>query len=371
MNFAYLKRYIFRILKKNKTIFNIVEWIKWHKEIDYHNQTNSSVDLKNKNTIESELKIIRKYWRCGTFHYFRYGLQYKELTTEQLLDYVPTFYFHKNIEKKHRYIDTIKYGDKLHQARLFDERNIQSPNTLCIYRKGSFYDYKTNQSINIETIINNSLIFSDNKLFFKPTGNCGGKGILILKKINDNYFINNIKIDSLNQISNFINKNNTYIIQEKVEQNKLLNLINASSLNTIRVVTQKENNKMIIKSCILRMGRKGKEVDNSAQGGISIKIDTTTGQFADYATAEHGSGKFVQHPDSGFIFKDQHIKNWPTIKDKITAIANKLIDFNDIALDIALTKDDVMLIEFNFRYGVEHQQCVLGGVRQLFNISNK
>ena len=59
------------------------------------------------------------------------------------------------------------------------------------------------------------------------------------------------------------------------------------------------------------------------------------------------------------------------IKSKIDEIANKLIDFNDIALDIALTKDNVMLIEFNFRYGIEHQQCVLGGVRKLFNIPNK
>lgn len=128
---------------------------------------------------------------------------------------------------------------------------------------------------------------------------------------------------------------------------------------------------MEIKTCILRMGRNGKEVDNSAQGGISINIDVQTGNFAKCATAEHGGGNITCHPDSGFNFEGASVDNWVNVKTQIESIANKLIDFKDIALDIALTPQGAILVEFNFRYGVEHQQCVVGGVRRLFNIDNK
>lgn len=43
-------------------------------------------------------------------------------------------------------------------------------------------------------------------------------------------------------------------------------------VNLLEVVVQQENNIMIMKTCILRMGRKGQEVDNSARGGVSVKV---------------------------------------------------------------------------------------------------
>ena len=67
---------------------------------------------------------------------------------------------------------------------------------------------------------------------------------------------------------------------------------------------------MVIKTCILRMGRNGKEVDNSAQGGISINIDVNTGAFAERATAEHGGENITLHPDSGFKFLGTKADNW-------------------------------------------------------------
>ena len=86
------------------------------------------------------------------------------------------------------------------------------------------------------------------------------------------------------------------------------------------------------------MGRAGKEVDNSAQGGISIKIDCNTGKLENSATAEHGGGRYLSRPNSNFIFENNYIKEWDHIKVQIGNIANKLSDFNDIALDIAITE---------------------------------
>lgn len=160
----------------------------------------------------------------------------------------------------------------------------------------------------------------------------------------------------------------TFIVQKGLIQSNQMMDINPSSVNTLRVVVQKEGNRMAMKTCIIRMGRKGKEVDNSAQGGVSVKVDTDNGQVADTATAEHGGGILKCHPDTGKAFGDIVINNWDRLKEEIESIGTKLIDFNNIALDIAVTESGAELLEFNFRYGIEHQQCVVGGVRRLLGI---
>jgi len=366
----YIRRFLFRLLKRNKIIFYVYEWIKWHKEIEYQKKTNSPLNLKSQEIIKREETIIRKYWHIGTFHYYRYGLQYKNLSEEQLLDYVPTYYFHKNIEKHHRGIDTIKFGDKLVQAKLFYERQISTAETLAVIKESCCYEFTSNKIISLWDLIIEQLNCNDNKLFFKPTGNCGGKGIKVLKWINGIYYLDEKPVKTLEDILFNLEKNNVYIIQNKIIQSKQLNDINDSCVNTIRVIVCKENDNMVIKSCILRMGRLGKEVDNSAQGGISIGVDCETGVFSDHAIAEHGADIFYKHPDSGYEFRNQSIEQWHIVKEQIKGIACKLIDFNDIALDIAITNENVKLVEFNFRYGIEHQQCVLGGMRRVLNIPN-
>lgn len=370
MELRYIRRALFLRLKKNKTIFNTVEWLKWHREINYQRQTNSIENLKPKDVIKAEERLIKDYWHCGTFHYYRYGLQYKKLTTDQLLDYVPTYYFHKNIETQHRGIDTIKFGDKLTQARLFAERGIPTAPVIAVYKNRECHTFTTNEYLDLQAFVKDKLRDKTNKLFFKPAGNCGGAGIFILKRDDKSYILNGRLLKSVTDLQSHLEPGITYIVEENIIQSRQISEINSSSVNTLRVVVQKESNQMVIRTCILRMGRKGKEVDNSAQGGISIKVDPETGIFADGATAEHGSGLFYEHPDSKFRFKGACIDNWLSIRAQIETIANKLIDFNDIALDIAITDRGAILVEFNFRYGVEHQQCVIGGIRKILNISN-
>ena len=370
MELSYIRRSIFRVLKQNKWVFYAFEWIKWHKEIDYQKQMNDAAQLKPKGQIKREEKLVRKYWRIGTFHYYRYGLQYKQLTDEQLLDYVPTYYFHKNIEKHHKGIDTIKFGDKLSQAILFEERNIPTAKVIAVVKNGVCMNLTRAKSIDLVDLINDKLSSETNKLFFKPSGNCGGAGILVLKRVNNRLHVNGEEIDSVDAFLNKLSSADTYVVEENIIQSAQLSHINPSSVNTLRVVVQNENDKMQIKTCILRMGRQGKEVDNSAQGGISINVDLDSGSFAPSATAEHGAGIIPQHPDTKYVFDGNGINNWDSVKSQIESIANKLSDFKDIALDIAITDKEVILVEFNFRYGIEHQQCVIGGVRQILNIKN-
>lgn len=368
MNILYLRRTLFKHIKQIKVVFIIHEWITGYRDILEQKKVNHISDKKTQKEISHDKKIIKKYSRCGLFHYYRYGLQFKKLNDEELLNYVPTYYHHKSIERNHSNIDTIKYGDKLVQAHLFKERNIPSPNLIGIYKKGKCIDLNNNPIL-LEDIINSYLINKENKLFFKPINGNGGSGIFVLKYKDGIYYLNGKKFNIENIVEVLIKKE-TYIIQENIIQTNQMMNINPSSVNTLRVVVQNDNNKMKIKSCIIRMGRSGKEVDNSAQGGVSVKVNIEDGVVAEFATAEHGGYLIYEHPDSKKKFKGIVIENWDEIKNGIEIIANKLIDFNDIALDIALTDNGPILIEYNFRYGIEHQQCVLGGVRKILNISN-
>jgi hypothetical protein len=370
MNISYLRRGIFRVLKQNKWIFYAFEWFKWHKEIDLQKAANDPATLKSREQIKREERLVRNYWHLGTFHYYRYGLQYRQLTDEQLLDYVPTYYFHKNIERHHQGIDTVKWGDKLVQARLFEERNIPTAKVIAVVKNGICWDLYEQKRLDIKQIINDCLSDASNKLFFKPTGGCGGAGILVLKRCNNQLLLNGEVVADADEFMSKLSSG-TYVVEENIIQNAQLSAINPSSVNTLRVVVQEADDAMTIRTCILRMGRQGKEVDNSAQGGISLGVNVQNGEFALSATAEHGAGVIPQHPDTKYQFAGNGIHNWDGVKSQIEDIANQLRDFKDIALDIAITKDKVIIIEFNFRYGIEHQQCVLGGVRQILGIPNK
>lgn len=366
MDKEHLRRAVFKVLKKSKLIFNGLEWLTGRKDIRVQEEIHPKESLKDTLQIKKEKQLVRRYWHCGTFHYWRYGLPYMQLSEEELLDYVPTFYHHKKLEKDHAGIDTVFYGDKLNQALLFKERDIPTGEVIAYNRGKKWLDFLNNHEIDIVSVIENTLQEGKGKLFLKPAGGQGGFGIFVLKFEGNSLLVNGEKKDLIDFIQNL--PSTTFILQKGIVQSQQMMDINPSSVNTLRVVVQKEGELMKMKTCIIRMGRKGKEVDNSAQGGLSVKVDTQTGQVASTATAEHGGGIMTSHPDTEKSFGDITLEKWPELKAQIESIGTKLIDFKNIALDIAVTDEGAILLEFNFRYGIEHQQCVLGGVRRLLDI---
>lgn len=366
MDKEYLRRAVFKKLKRSKFIFNTFEWMSGYKEILVQKNIHSDDKKKEPSVIRREKQLIRNYWHCGVFHYYRYGLPYIQLSDDELLDYVPTYYHHKKLEKDHAGIDTVYWGDKLNQALLFGERNIPTGEVLAYSKGGDWLDYSSHQSVNISSIIKKTLKENGGKLFLKPTRGQGGFGIMVLKYQGNDFLVNgnSVSLESFVKDLPAI----SFILQKGIIQSEQMQDINPSSVNTLRVVVQPVGDLMHMKTCIIRMGRKGKEVDNSAQGGVSVKVDTLTGRVASTATAEHGGGIMTCHPDSGKQFGSIVINDWMNLKSQIEQIGTKLRDFNNIALDIAVTNDGPKLLEFNFRYGLEHQQCVLGGVRHILNI---
>lgn len=168
MNKAHLRRLIFKILKKNKFIFCQFEWYNWKSEVIKQRQENINCHLKSDQEIKIEKKLVKDYWRCGTFHYERYGLAYKELSNEELLNYVPTYYHHVVLEKAHRGIDTVYYGDKLTQAKLFIERDIPNANVLATIKGGRCVNFTDGNPLDISKLFEQYFSAHSGKLFIKP-----------------------------------------------------------------------------------------------------------------------------------------------------------------------------------------------------------
>lgn len=320
---------------------------------------------KSKEQIKEEMRVISDYWKCKPLHYIRYELYDKQLSKEQLLDYIPPYYhYNYHFVSVNSGVNLQFYRDKLNLFRLFTERQIPTPSVIGIVKKQEFFDLDS-RPIDGALILDN--LSNSEKLFFKPTDGAGGTGIIVIKKQNNRYYNSDKEILPEN-LSSLFDCKTVYIVQKGISQRNDINKINASSVNTLRIITQWRDDKPIMSVCVMRIGRNGKDVDNSHQGGLSIPINVGNGTFGDFASAEHGGGQFFQHPDSGFVFSKNCIDNWKELKDSVIGFAKKIPELKEIAWDIAITPSGAVAIELNLGYGLTHIQCCCGGMRRTLNI---
>lgn len=244
------------------------------------------------------------------------------------------------------------------------KKGINTPEVIAIVQNGNIYALDKKR-IDWRGLLSNT---SEGELLFvKPTNGNSGNGIFVLHKKNGMFEHKGKRVDSLDDlgIRNYL----TYIVQRGLVQRSDLAEINASSLNTLRTIVKYADGKPHIVAILLRIGRKGSEVDNSGQGGISVDVDPSTGLFGECAGREHGGGVFFKHPDTGYVFKGKGIKGWEDIRTKIYETVSRINSFQLLGWDLAIGEDNkVYVIEFNMGFGIEHAQTISGGFRRRLGI---
>ena len=313
--------------------------------------------LKSKSQIQEEMRRVADYWNCDPAHYVRYGLYNRNLSEVELLDYIPAYHFYNFYLEPHLVgVDRRVFDDKLQLYYLFRKYGINTPTVLAVVKNCKLCDIV---NMNANPNLLNQLLENGGKLFFKPVNGQGGTGIKVYKKDRDgelDVFIAQLNSDTL------------YVVQEGIKQREDIAVINSSSVNTLRVITQNINGEPHICACVMRVGRNGKEVDNSHQGGMSVEIDITTGAFHSTATAEHGGGIYTSHPDSKFEFDGKSVVGWDEIKSTVLSYANKFPQLKEIGWDIALAHNGVQAIELNLNFGLDHLQVICGGMRRRLGV---
>lgn len=321
---------------------------------------------KSKEVINKELKQVKDFWKCDPMHYYRYRLYEKDLTYEELIDYVPAYYFYNyHMDLLYGESDLSVTESKILMREYFLKKGIKTAPSLALVKNGNILSTE-GEKMSFEALA--SIFYSSKaKLFFvKPDRGRGGKGIFTVRKLNGHLYDGTEPVNEKSFMSRI--RQNDFIIQEGLTQRDDLNSINPSSVNTLRVITQLTNYSFRLSAVVLRIGRNNSFVDNSAQGGISVNIDTETGTLSKYAFTEHTLERFEKQPDTGFVFEGFVLRDWDRIRASIREYAEKTPEFPEIAWDIAVLEDGICVIEINVNYGIDHLQCCIGGMRRRLNI---
>lgn len=324
-------------------------------------------EKKDINLIKEEINICKRYWKCFPMHYFRYNLYERKciLSNEELLNYIPEFFFYNVFLNK---FDSKKYEflleDKNITDSFFDGLNIKQAKTIGRIVKGVLINKNFEIVKDIKEIIRTTNAL---KIFIKPVDGQGGYGIYIFNKKDGNFYSESNEILDKKFIDGILSKD--YIIQEALVQSEEISNIYDKSVNTFRIATENLNGNVRVVCATLRMGKDGRQVDNSAQDGLVVGINVYNGEFYSEASTEEGV-KYKKHPDSKFEFKNKKILRWNEIKKFAEDSARKLGQFTYLGWDIALTDEGPVAIEANLGFGIDHYQAAIGGIRRNFNIED-
>lgn len=170
---------------------------------------------------------------------------------------------------------------------------------------------------------------------------------------------------SLSQMLDFAGKGYKLLVEEKVEQTLAFSSLNQSSVNTIRMITRLHpDGTADLIAATLRVGRKGRWVDNASRGGnVMAQVNYETGRlyninsFIDYRTSE----PVTHHPDSGVSLAGFVVEDWPAIMETVLGFQRKVSWLKAIGWDIAITDSGPVVIEINDRWDLIGQVVVKEG----------
>ena len=176
------------------------------------------------------------------------------------------------------------------------------------------------------------------RFFCKPFSGALGKGTGI---------IDVREIEPKQAFDNLISAG-SYILEELIEQCPEMSQFNSSSVNTVRTALINTCNGVEMLFAEIRCGRAGSIVDNGGSGGILIPCDIETGYLCKYGY--DGSGqKYTCHPDSKVMFENFQVPRWKEVVELSKKLMVKIPGLKYVGWDIALTNENLVLVEGNSR----------------------
>ncbi|WP_290610859.1 sugar-transfer associated ATP-grasp domain-containing protein [Arsukibacterium sp. UBA3155] len=212
------------------------------------------------------------------------------------------------------------------------------------------------------------------KICFKPVDGSGGEGFCAVEIDRSNgLMFKELGKQTTVSIANFlsrtlmIDRGCDYIIEKYLQQHPALADFNPSSLNTLRIwVGKTTDGKPKIIAVYLRVGRSGKLIDNKMAGGFGVSIDINSFKTVMLLPPDNNEHCYEHHPDSGENLIDRQLP----FRQEVITLAEKVISIlpntRFVGLDIALTPQEPVIIEFNLaptatgvtKMNASHQQLL-------------
>ncbi len=184
------------------------------------------------------------------------------------------------------------------------------------------------------------------EVIFKPNHGSHGIGVFAYKK-NENRIE-----DVFAEISG-----NDYLCEEYIVQHPEMERMSPGSVNTIRVITLNDHGKISIIDTAMRMGAGDKVCDNICNGGYAATLDPKTG-IAITIGSDIERNTCIFHPSSGQQIIGFNVPHWDKVIALATEAALRTPDVPSVGWDVAITPDDVCLVELNGSYGPRLNQII-------------
>lgn len=131
-----------------------------------------------------------------------------------------------------------------------------------------------------------------------------------------------------------------------------------SSVNTVRVMTLCcPNGKAHVTKAILRVGVRDMLVDNYAMGGLIYEVDVKSGIVITPGKTKDGDMHLI-HPGTDTVMLGYQIPLWDKVLASCLQAAQKLHQVAFIGWDVAISEDDVQMIEGNFSSEYEFYEYI-------------
>ena len=251
--------------------------------------------------------------------------------------YVPTSLYHSdviyrlnNYNLRHAYVDKGVYDIYF--------PDIVRPKTIVKNINGYYYD--DSSAISLDEAIERCQNLE--RAVSKPTQEgMWGSGVKV-------FSIQDGKLEDGTDIKTLMKSyGENFIIQEKINQHDSMALLNPTSLNTLRVLSYRQDSEVFVLYAVVRIGRKGKSVDNETAGGINADIDLTSGKILNCAYGTP-SEKKIHTTDVGTVLRGFQIPSFDKVISEVKELHLRLPYFNLVGWDFGIDKDgNPVMIEWN------------------------
>jgi hypothetical protein len=227
---------------------------------------------------------------------------------------------------------------------------VKTPKILGNIKSGKFIDLD-NKELTINDIC--SFLHSSNGMIFRLKKDGGGKGLFLIKEVNNHYEING-KESTKEDIANFVKLSDGYVVSEAIKNAEYSAKIFDKSVNTLRIIVarEKDSEKFEVVATYHRFGcNESIPGDNMCRGGFVSKIDINTGVLSKITSAR--TTEFYScHPETGSQIEGVKVPNFEYIKKSLIDISYKFNFLNLIAWDVVVSDDGFEIIEGNASSGV-------------------
>lgn len=190
-------------------------------------------------------------------------------------------------------------------------------------------------------------------LFIKPaTDSSSGQGVLKFSRDTSGKLVckNNASSFDINFLKEYSKSNSNFIVQKALSQSDYIAQFNPSSINTLRVATYKSvvDNRTHVCAIILRIGKKGADVDNAHAGGLFVGVGLD-GTLCKYACDQYGN-RYDTFNGIDFKNGEFRIPEFEKVISFAEKVGDNIMHHRLVAQDICLQANgEPCLVEFNIR----------------------